>query len=82
MISPSSYPPGVPNPCDTFFDAVLAGADDVTYFFTGKYYWTVVLNGERKGPFFVTDKWKKLPADGIDAAYQSHGEITFFKGKK
>ena len=82
MPSTTPYPPGMPDPCDTSFDAVFLGADDVAYFFTGKYYWTVVENGDRNGPFNVTDKWGRLPSSGIDAAYQVNGNITFFKGKK
>ena len=77
----TNYPSGMPNPCDTSVDAVFTDADNVAYFFTGKYFWTV-LETERNGPFLINDKWKRLPSDGIDAAYRSNNHTTFFKGRK
>lgn len=80
MVSLKTHAPGMPNACNTSFDAVFLGADEVTYFIAGKHYWTVLKTGERNGPFVVTNTWNKLPVNGIDAAYQSNGKITFFKG--
>ena len=80
---PSNLPFGMPHACSmTSFDAVFADDDRTTYFFSGKYYWTVLESGIRDGPFIVQKKWPKLPSEGIDAAYQSEGKTTFFKGKK
>jgi hypothetical protein len=64
------------------FDAVFAGADRITYFFSGEHYWTVLESGKPEGPFVIQKNWPELPSEGIDAAYQSEGKTTFFKGRR
>lgn len=78
-----TYPKGMIDPCKTSFDAVFVDGNMVTYFFADKYYWTVLETGQRQDsqePYVITDRWKELPDNGIDAAYQSEGRTTFFKG--
>ena len=74
---------GVPHACTVpSFDAVFADANKITFFFSGRYFWIVPESGKREGALAIKQNWPKLPAEGIDAAYQSEGKTTFFKGKK
>ena len=81
--APSEAVPTGNHACSTSsFDAVFVDANSLTYFFSGKYFWIVQESGKTRGPFLIKQKWSNLPAEGIDAAYQSRGNITFFKDKK
>ena len=80
---PTNGPSGAPHSCSNIsFDAIFAHADRMTYFFSGKYFWKVHESERNEGPFVIKQIWPELPDEGIDAAYQSGGNTTFFKGKR
>ena len=85
VLVPTNLPSGMPHPCSNMshYDAIFADANRMTYFLSGKYYWRVHESDRYDGPFVINQNWPKLPAEGgIEAAYQSGDNTTFFKGKE
>jgi hypothetical protein len=79
-------PPGIPNACNTSFDAIASIRKDI-FIFKGKYFWWLRDNRTlvRFQPLEVYSYWKDLPQniERIDAVYerQSDKKIVFFIGK-
>nr|BAB39390.1 matrix metalloproteinase 9 [Cyprinus carpio] len=64
------------------FDAITEIQKEL-HFFKDRHYWKISSNGERKGPFFISEKWPALPAT-INSAFEEPltKKIYFFADKQ
>ncbi|XP_077079492.1 matrix metalloproteinase-9 [Siphateles boraxobius] len=64
------------------FDAITEIQKEL-HFFKDRHYWKISNNGERKGPFLISEKWPALPAT-INSAFEEPltKKIYFFSEKQ
>ncbi|KAG1933101.1 matrix metalloproteinase-9 [Pimephales promelas] len=64
------------------FDAITEIQKEL-HFFKDRHYWKISSNGERKGPFLISEKWPALPAT-INSAFEEPltKKIYFFADKQ